>query len=570
MRAKTVDVVVAGSGSAGMTTAVVAAALGLDVLLVEKTEYFGGTTAWSGGGAWIPNNHQMGSMGATDSPGAALQYLEAVVGNWLRQDLAAAFLAKGPEMMDFMLANTAVQMVVRHGPDYFPDRPGGSAGGRSLTPVLFDGRELGTNLARLRPPLQQFNAPWGMMINMADIQHAMAAKRSAKSAWYMAKLLARHGAERIRYGRGARLTMGNALAGRLLKSAVDAGVELWGDSPILDLVKDADAVVGAVVRHDGTDVRVLARRGVVLATGGFSASNDLRKRHYSPTEETMTLVAPGNTGDGISLALRVGAAMVERNADNGVWITLSRYAKPDGSVTPIPHILDFGRPGIILVGRNGERFANEATLFVAQKMRELGLASAWAVCDDRFVRKWGLGHILPTGLRLRRMVRRGYVRRAPTLEALASAIGVDPAGLTATVAAANAAARTGVGDPLGKGDGGFDRYLGDPGNKPHPNLGAIETGPFYALEVFPGDITSTLGLQVSARGEVLDHNGRLIAGLYACGLDMNSIWSGLAPANGANNGANMTFGYIIARALAEEPARSPAVAQLFSAVERPE
>ncbi|WP_293972801.1 FAD-dependent oxidoreductase [Sphingomonas sp.] len=555
MKAKLVDVIVAGSGSAGMTTAVVAAKLGLDVLLVEKTRYFGGTTALSGGGAWIPNNHQMDSMGASDTADAAMLYLEAVVGNWLRQDLAQAFLAQGPEMMDFMLANTAVQMIVRHGPDYFPDRPGGSQGGRAFTPVLFDGRELGSDLSRLRPPLEQFNSPWGMMINMADIQHAMAAKRSPKSAWYMAKLFAQYGVERMRYGRGARLTMGNALAGRLLKSALDAGVELWSESPIVDLVKEGGRVAGAVIEHDGVNLRVLARRGVVLATGGFSASEEMRRKYYASAERTMTLVPPGNTGDGIALAQRAGAAMVERNADNGVWIMMSRYTKPDGSVMPIPRILNFGRPGVILVDRNGQRFANEATLFVAQKMREIGLPSGWAICDHRFVRKWGLGNILPTGIRLRRMVRQGYVQRAPTLEMLARQIGIDPAGLGATIAATNAAAREGRGDQMGKGEGGFDRYLGDPANKPHPNLGAIESGPFYALEVFPGDITSTLGLQVSASGRVLAVTGVPIDGLFACGLDMNSIWSGLAPANGANNGANMTFGYIIARTLAEEAPR---------------
>ena len=315
--------------------------------------------------------------------------------------------------------------------------------------------------------------------------------------------------------------------------------------------RDGKAVTGAVIKHEGAETRVHARCGVVLATGGFAANNAMRKQHYPANDQMLTLVPPGNTGDGISLAARAGAAMEQKNADNAVWVVMSRYRQPDGEVTPCPHILDFGRPGVVIVNREGERFTNEATLFVAQKMNEIGLDSGWVVCDSRFIRKWGLGMVLPKGLRLRRMVRKGYLHEAPTLAALAQKTGMDAGTLARTVDAANAAARGGGGDPMGKGDGGFDRYLGDPANKPHPNLGPIEHGPFYALKVSSGCISSTLGLRVSSRGEVLDGERHPIEGLYAGGLDMNSIWAGLAPANGANNGANMTFGYIIARTLAE-------------------
>ena len=544
------DVIVAGSGSAGMTTAIVAAKSGLKVLLVEKTRYVGGTTALSGGGCWIPNNHQMSAIGASDSPAAAMQYLEAVVGSWLRRDLAEAFLANGPDMADFMLAHTAVQMTVRPGPDYFPEQPGAARSGRAFTPVLFDGRMLGKDLSLLRPPLTQFNAPWGMMVNMADIQHAMAAGKNWKSTLHMMKLFTRFAFDKLAHGRGMRLTMGNALAARLLKSAIDAGVTVWTESPIVELIRQDQAVTGAIVDHRGARTEVMARRGVVLATGGFSANPQMRQRYYPAADHVLTLVPEGNTGDGLSLAVAAGAAMVEQNADNGVWVVMSRYQAPDGTTTPIPHILDFGRPGAIIVNPQGQRFANEATLFVAQAMHTAGLRSAWAICDARFVRRYGLGLVLPKAIRLRRLVRSGYLKEAPTIAALAQRIGMDGSALERSVHEANAAARAGHGDPVGKGDGGFDRYLGDSSNTPHPNLGAIETGPFYALQIFPGDVTSTLGLQVSARGEVRDHAGNAIAGLYACGLDMNSIWAGCAPANGANNGANMTFGYIIGRHLA--------------------
>ncbi|MBG6118493.1 succinate dehydrogenase/fumarate reductase flavoprotein subunit [Sphingobium sp. JAI105] len=553
-----VDVIVAGSGSAGMTTAIVAAKRGLKVLLVEKTQYFGGITAWSGGGCWIPNNHQMGAIGASDSLEAAKDYLKAVVGNRLRPDLAEAFLANGPEMIDFMLANTDVQMMVRPGPDYFPELPGGSKAGRAFTPVGFDGRELSRDtLQKLRPPLEQFNAPWGMMVSMPDIQHGMAANRSMKSALHMLKLFARHASDKILYGRGTRLFMGNALVARFLKSAIDAGVTLWTESPVVDLIHQDAAVTGAIVRHGGRNIRVSARRGVVLATGGFAANEMMRKQYYPRVEQTMPLVPDGNTGDGINIGSRAGATLQSDNADNAVWTVLSRYRQKDGTIEPVPHIIDLGRPGVIVINRNGERFTNEATLFVGQKMRETGSLPAWIICDAKFIHKWGLGLIYPHGIRLKRLVRQGYVQRAPTLVALASTIGINETNLLKTVEAANAAARAGQGDPMGKGDGGFDRYLGDHSNKPHPNLAPIENGPFYALEIIAGEISSTLGMRTSVTGEVLDQQNEPIPGLYACGLDSNSMWAGLPPANGANNGANMTFGYIIARTLAGVPPRSP-------------
>jgi succinate dehydrogenase/fumarate reductase flavoprotein subunit len=556
----TVDVIVAGSGSAGMATAIVAAKSGLKVLLVEKSPYFGGATALSGGGCWIPNNHQMASIGATDTPEAGREYIEAVVGNWLRPDLAKAFLETGPEMMDFMLTNTSVQMMVRPGPDYFPDRPGGSSGGRAFTPVLFDARILGRNVRKIRPPLKQFNAPWGVMMNLIDMNHGLVAHRNPKSAWHMAKLFLRFAADKVRYGRGTRLVMGNALVGRLYKSALDAGVMLWTESPINQLLSKDGQVIGATIRHEGADVSVHATCGVVLATGGFAANDQMRAKFFPMGKETLSLMPSSNTGDGLSLAMDAGGIMENGNATNAVWSALSRYRQSDGTILPCQHFLDLGRPGAILVNRQGERFANEATQFVVQNMYDTGSVPAWIICDAKFIHKYGLGIVLPRGMRLKRLLREGYLLKAPTLLALAEKIGVDGDNLLRTVEQTNVAARAGHGDPMGKGGGEFDRYLGDASHKPHPNLGLIETGPFYAIEVFPGETGSTLGLRVGPHCEVLDKDGDAISGLYACGLDMNSLWAGLPPANGANHGANMTFGYIIARKLAELKAQQASAA----------
>lgn len=546
------DVVVAGSGSAGMAAAIVAAHHGLKVLLVEKTRYIGGTTAWSGGGCWVPANPLMSQIGIDDSREAAVQYAQAVVGTHLRQDLYETFLDNGPRMLDFMFKHTQVRYMPRTpAPDYQMDQPGALIGGRSLGSVPYDGRLLGPHLKLLRPPLSSFNAPWGMMLSPLDLMYALNVFKSPKALWYMTKLFARYAMDLLRYGRGTRLTMGNALSARLLRSAVDAGVTLWTETAACELLRDGDRVTGLEVERNGKRLKLMARKGVVLACGGFSSSAEMRARYFPRADLHQTVVAEGNTGDGLRMALKIGATMQPDNAHNGVWQVVSTLKKRDGSVQICPHFFtDIPKPGCIAVNAQGQRFGNEASLVLGAAMHDSGAVPAWLIVDHHFIHKYGLGLVYPFGIRLRKMLRAGYLKRARSLRELGKAIGIDGAGLERGVARYNGLARAGHDSDFGKGASVFDRTMGDPTHTPNPCLAPIEKAPYYALRIVPGDVASVAGLNVNRCGQPLDTQGQPIEGLYACGLDMNSLWSGTGLANGAFHSQNMTFGYIIGRQLA--------------------
>jgi succinate dehydrogenase/fumarate reductase flavoprotein subunit len=552
------DVVIVGSGGAGLTTAVVCAKLGLEVLVVEKTEYLGGTTALSGGGVWIPANALAQKAGYPDTVNAARRYLRTTVGPSIDEQVLESFLASGAEMLDWMEANTDVHFEVIPGfPDWAPEVEGASEAGRMLSPLNYDGRLLGAHFAELRPPLAAFNAPGGFMIGLADMAHLPNVTKSLKSFWHVAKLLGRFGYDRLHYPRGTRLTMGNALAARLLRSALDAGVVLWRNTPALSLrteggrPTEGGRIVGVVVERDGKPVDIEVRRGVVLASGGFSGNAQMRAKYIPYAEHHVSLVPEGNTGDGLAMALQVGAVMEQKNRQNASWVVMSLAHKPDGSIEKFPHLfLDRGKPGCMAVNAAGKRFSNEAGMDMVEHMHASGSVPAHLICDHRCMRKYGLGLVKPGGLGLKKWLAAGYIKTAATLEELAGVIGVDPAGLTATAAAANTYADTGIDLEFGKGGKPGDFALGDPAHKPNPCLGRIETAPFYAVKIQPGDGTTTLGLRVDGLARALDANGVPIRGLHAVGLDMNSLWRGIAPGNGSNNTLSLTFGYLAGKTLA--------------------
>jgi succinate dehydrogenase/fumarate reductase flavoprotein subunit len=545
------DVVVVGSGSAGMSAAVVAARSGLDVLLVEKTHYFGGTTAWSAGGCWIPNNHLMANLKIADSLEGARRYIRGILGDSFEDELIESFLGNCRQAIEFLDAETAVKFASRPvAPDYRDDLEGWTSGGRSLAPLVFDGRLLGSYFYKLRPPLVQFNAPWGMMLSIPDAMQLINATRSWHSFRYSAKLVLGFAKDRLRYPRGMRLTMGNALAARLLRSAIDAGVELWTGAEATRPIMEGGRISGVSIVHDSKEEVVNVRKGVVLATGGFSADATLRRRYIPFPELHQSIVPEGNTGDGQRMALAMGATMGAPNANNGVWAVISLLRRRNRPDLRVPHFfLDLPKPGCIAVNKQGRRFGNEASLHLVRDMHKSGSVPAYLICDRHFIKKYGLGLVLPGGWRLRRLLRAGYCIEAPTLTALATRLGIDPVELERTVGRVNEYAKSGVDLEFEKGKTPFARAMGDPAHYPNPCLGGVTEAPFYAVKVFPGDSSTTVGVRTDGRGRVLDQNQLPVNGLYACGLDTNSIWRGLEPANGAYHGANLTFGYIIGREL---------------------
>ena len=498
-----------------------------------------------------------------DSPEAARRYLQHEAGNHFEAARVDAFLREGPRMVEFMERETALRFVL--GPtfaDYHPLAPGGSDGGRSICAAPFDAHELGREKDRLRPPLAEITF-MGMMIGTGDeLQHFFNVTRSARSAAVVARLLARFGRDLARHGRAMRLTNGNALAGRLAKSAFDRGVPIWTEAPVARLRMEGGRVTGATVHRAGTDVHVRARRGVVLATGGFP--NDLGRRRamfrHAPTgAEHWSPAPPGNTGDGLRLGEAAGAVVEDAYPNAAAWVPVSLVPHRDGTSGPFPHFVDRSKPGVIAVTRNGRRFCNEADSYhdFVQAMVAAtagGEHCAWFLCDHPTIRRYGLGFAKPFPLPLAPYLRSGYLLRGRTLRELAERAGIDPAGLEDTVAGFNGPAARGEDPAFGRGSTAYNRSLGDPAVEPNPCVAPLRTGPFYAVKVVPGDLGTFAGLRGDAHARVLDALGTPIPGLYAAGNDLASIMGGNYPGGGITLGPAMTFGFVAAHHIASDTA----------------
>jgi hypothetical protein len=562
---------VIGAGAAGLAAACVAAAEGQRVLLVEHTPLVGGTTAISGGMVWVPNNHLMAEAGRADSVEAARTYLAGTVRQGDDPAPLEAFVTRGDEAIRYLEAKTALRLrPVMNYPDYYPDLPGATPGGRVLEPMPFDARTLGKSFALLRPPLPEFTLFGGMMVHRSDIPHLRRAMRSPGSAWHAGKLLARHAFERLQAPRGTTLHLGNALAGWLLKSALDLGVELRTSVSVRRLLverpepakaaegaggAEGGRVLGAEIEAAGRRVAVRAGRGVVLASGGFSHAAALRARYVPAQAGTLTAtVNPGAARCGADLALEAGALLSRGTARQGFWVPGSTFARRDGSAAVFAHtVTDRGKPGLIAVDRQGHRFVNEALSyheFVKGQLRAGPDAMpAFLVCDRRFLWNYGLGCVRPFALtrKVAPLLRSGYLRRAATLGGLAQALGVPAAALEATVAAFNEGARRGVDAQFGRGGDIYQRHLGDADQWPNPCVAPIEAAPFYAVAVQPADLGMAAGLVTDATARVLGADGAPIEGLYACGNDMQSVMNGAYPGPGITLGPALVFGCLAAR-----------------------
>lgn len=555
------DVVIIGSGAAGLSAAITARKLGLEALVVEKTGRFGGTTAYSGGAPWIPCNHVMRRIGLSDTREAAQTYLKAVLGEAYDADLVETYLDKAPEMLTFLEEHSEVRFKPFPLPDYESDLPG-AAVSRSLLTVEFDGRRLGERLDELRMPLPQLMLFGSMQIEGSDI-HPM---RHALKTWagfrHTARVLRRFAFDRLRHGRGTRIVNGNALAARLFHSAIQAGATLWKNAPALELSVENGAVVGAVAQREGERLEVRARRGVLLASGGYGASAQMRAKYIPMAQHHHSLQPEGNVGDGVHMGVAAGAFHDPAHAGDCIWTPVSVYRAPDGSLVKYPHIfIDRAMPGCIAVGPDGRRFVNEGTSYqtFVGTMHRRGFSKVHLVAGREFLRTYGMGLARPAPFSAARYVQSGYLVEAPTLQALAVKIGVPPRALQDTVERFNAGAAKGEDPEFGKGADAHSRFRGDQTHRPNPSVGPVGEGPYYALALHPGDLSTVGGLRTNGRAEVLDAAGKPIPGLYAAGLDMNSMMRGRYPGGGSSIGPAMTFGYVAARQMAAAPARRSGV-----------
>lgn len=562
------DVLVAGSGCSGMSAAITARYRGLDVLIVEKEPRFGGTTARSGGWLWIPGTSLAKAYGIEEAPEQARTYLRHEAGNNFDAARVDAFLSAGPEAVDFFTTKTALRFdMPLVFPDYHAEAPGGAQGGRSMVTRPFDGRELGDLIKTLGMPLPELTV-FGMMLGSGkEIIHFMRATKSLTSAAYVAKRLSRHLMDVLRYGRGMTLTNGNALAGRLAKSALDLKIPMWLSSPVRELTVENCAVTGAIVTREGRDVRVRARQGVVLACGGFPHDVERRRKMFphAPTGNEHYSPGPtGNTGDGLRLAESAGGRVEDRLRNAAAWVPVSLTTRKDGSKGVMPHFIDRAKPGVIAVMRDGRRFANEgnsyhdfvqAMIKAAKPGEEI---AAYLVCDHRTLRKYGLGCVPPFPMPTGHHLRSGYLMRGETLETLAAKAGIDAKAFAETVKQFNATAPQGHDAAFGKGSNAYNRYQGDALHGPNPCVAPIENGPFYAIKMVIGDLGTYAGIVTDENARSLDAEGRVIPGLYAIGNDMASIMGGNYPGAGITLGPALTFGYIAGQHLADNAAKGDA------------
>ena len=538
------DVVVAGSGAAGMTAALTAASRGLSVVVIEKTDYFGGSTARSGGGVWVPGNEVLNRAGVRDTPEQASAYLAAVAGDCVPAQRQQALLQHGPAMLALVRASSPVDFAwVPNYADYYPEATGGLASGRSIEPVLFDGRLLGDELARLNPPY--LPAPDGVSITQADYRWLSLGTRHPRAIWTTAKVAGR--TVRTKLLRQRTLSLGQALAAGLRAGLTASDVGVWLGTPLTGLLIEAGRVTGVQVTRAGEPVTIRARRGVLLATGGFERNADMRRQYQrEPIGVDWTTGSIGNTGDGILAGQAAGAAL--DLMDDAWW-------GPSIPLTGGPYfcLAERSLPGCIMVNAAGQRFVNEAAPYVdaVHAMYDLHTQDkphipAWLITDQRYRNSYVFAGLPPRKPLPRRWYAAGTVYRADALADLAAQIGMPADGLTQTVRRFNTFALAGKDEDFARGDSAYDRYYGDPRCRPNPNLAPLATPPFYAIKVVPGDLGTKGGLRTDERARVLRPVGSPIPGLYAAGNASAAVMGHSYAGAGATIGPAMTFGYIAA------------------------
>ncbi|MFN2561790.1 MAG: 3-oxosteroid 1-dehydrogenase [Jatrophihabitans sp.] len=552
------DVVVVGSGAAGMTAALAARRKGLRAVVIEKASHFGGSTARSGGGVWIPNNEVLRRDGVSDSPEAARAYLHSIVGDVVPGERIDTYLDRGPEALSFVLANTPLRMQwVPDYSDYYPEAPGGRVGGRSVEPKPFNLKKLGSQRDRLEPDYGK--SPLNVTVTQADFRWATLMMRTPRGVlrvlriglrWIWSMLTRKDLAVR-----------GQAFAGALRAGLAEAGVPVLLDTALEELHVEHDAVAGVIVSRDGQQRLVRARYGVVLASGGFEHNAAMRQQYQrAPIGSDWTVGARANTGDGILAGERLGAAL--ELMDDAWW-------GPSIPLTGGPWFCLAERtlPGGIMVNDRAERFMNEALPYVeaVHKMYggEYGRGDGpgenipcWMIIDQRYRNRYVFAGVPPRRPFPGRWYKAGVVVKAATIGELAEKIGLSGDALTSTIERFNGFVREGKDADFGRGDSGYDRYYGDPTIKPNPCLSPIDQAPFYAVTMVPGDLGTKGGLRTDVHGRVMREDGSVIDGLYAAGNVSSPVMGHTYAGPGATIGPALTFGYLAALHIADRAART--------------
>jgi 3-oxosteroid 1-dehydrogenase len=537
------DFVIVGSGAAAVCAAMVMKEAGKTALIIEKREFFGGSTALSGGVIWVPGNSLQSEAGVEDSPAMARAYLDACAGPYTKGSSAArrkAFLTAAPLAIDFLRANGLKLEHATGYSDYHEgEKPGGLAGGRALVPEIFNLKDLGRHRIKIDssreiPPVQahaighltRFGRDW------------VSFKVLAKTSWRMLQntLLRRQLA-----GFGA------SLQGRLLQMTRQSGIRIWLNSPVAGLISDGGRVTGVQALHKGKEVRVTARQGVLINAGGFARSAKMREHWLAqPQDAAWTVSNEGDTGEVMRMAVDLGAQV---EAMDQCWWVPGSFPPEGGTAL---HVNEQARPHAIIVDRRGQRFTNEAASYVKigrdfyRHNQDVPCIPAWLIVDSRHRKRYAFGMARP-GKVPKAWLDSGYMKKADSLADLAQQCGLPADGLQATVNRFNQFASDGKDPDFGRGAGAYAKFLGDPRNKPNPSLGTIEKGPFYAVQLFPRDVGTSGGLVTNEDAQVLDGQGQPIRGLYATGNSTASVHGPSYPGPGASISASLAFGFIAAR-----------------------
>lgn len=550
---KEVDVIVVGSGAGGLLSALVAAHHHADVLVVEKEKLWGGTSATSGAGIWIPASDQARAAGFDDDTAEAFKYVRKLSADNVPDANIQAYVENASAMLRWVTANTEIEYQAFPYPDYHAEEPGGSPSGfRTHMPLPIDGRKLGRDVETLR-----FASPAASLfgyLNWHFDETYIMLFRARGWQWHLAKSLARYWFDwpfRFKSRKDRRLTLGNALLGGLRLALNERDIPVWLDAPLIDLVSEKGRVTGARIRRKGKEILIRARKGVILAAGGFDKNQEMRDAN-APLYRNAQLSGgtAGNTGDSIRAAMKVGADTMNMHS---AWAAPVFYVPGEdrGRLCTIERAL----PGCLMVNQSGDRYLNEAASYhvvgqqMARRQAEHGDASpSWFVFDYRYRHSYPVGPLLPL---MPDWLQRGEVRsilkKGLTIEELAGAMGVDAARLAATVARYNEFAAKGEDPDFRRGEAAYDKMYGDPSVTPNPCLRPLSEAPFFAMPIYPGDIGTNGGLKTNQYAQVIDSAGKPITGLYAIGNNAASAMGESYPGAGVTIGPALTFGYIAAR-----------------------